>query len=205
MTPASQVEAPRRRGRPRRADAREAILDATLDLLAERGFHATTMDAIAERAGVGKNTIYRRWSAKDDLIIDAVLHFTADLELRAGPGDDVYARLLEHARSVGRFYADPLMSRLIPGLLGELQRNPGFAEAYAERVVRPLRQPVVALLELAREQGELRQDADPEQIADMLVGPGFLRMLFAFGLPKTEPTYPDALLDAIWHGVAAPG
>jgi hypothetical protein len=44
----------------------------------------------------------------------------------------------------------------------------------------------------------------PEQIADMLVGPGFLRMLYAFGLPKTEPPEPDALLDAIWRGVAAP-
>lgn len=203
MTPTSMVEAPRRRGRPRDAGAREAILDATLELLAERGFHATTMDAIAERAGVGKNTIYRRWSAKDDLIIDAFSHFTADLELRAGPGDDVYARLLDHARSLSRLYADPLASRLIPGLLGELQRDPAFADAYAKRVVKPLREPVVALLELARDRGELRPDADPEQIADMLVGPGFLRMLFAFGLPKTKPTYPDALLEAIWRGVAA--
>jgi AcrR family transcriptional regulator len=198
-----ELDVPRRRGRPRDAGAREAILDATLELLAERGFHATTMDSIAERAGVGKNTIYRRWTAKDDLVIDAILHFTADLELRAGPGDDVYQRLLEHARSVARFYADPLASRLVPGLLGELHRDPAFAEAYAERVVAPLREPVVALLELARERGELRADADPEQIADMLVGPGFLRMLFAFGLPATKPTYPDALLDAIWRGVAA--
>jgi AcrR family transcriptional regulator len=203
MMPASFVEAPRRRGRPRDAGAREAILDATLELLAERGFHATTMDAIAERAGVGKNTIYRRWSAKDDLIIDAFSHFTADLELRAGPGDDVYARLLDHSRSLSRLYADPLASRLIPGLLGELQRDPAFADAYAKRVVKPLREPVVALLELAKERGELRPDADPEQIADMLVGPGFLRMLFAFGLPETKPTYPDALLEAIWRGVAA--
>jgi AcrR family transcriptional regulator len=204
MTPALQVEAPRRRGRPRRAGARDAILDATLELLAERGFHATTMDAIAERAGVGKNTIYRRWPAKDDLVIDAFLHFTAIIELRAGPDDDVYASLLDYARSLQRLYGDPLASRLIPGLLGELQRDPAFADAYAERVVRPLRMPVVALLERARERGELRADADPEQIADLLVGPGFLRMLFAFGVPKTEPTYPDALLDAIWHGVAAP-
>ena len=199
-----QVQAPRRRGRPRRADARQAILDATLELLASRGFHATTMDAIAERAGVGKNTIYRRWSTKDDLIIDAFLHFTADLELRAGPDDDVYARLLDHTRSLEQLYTDPLAGRLIPGLLGELQRNPAFADAYAERVVRPLREPVVALLELARERGELRADADPEQIADMLVGPGFLRMLFDFALPRTAQAYPDALLEAIWRGVAAP-
>ncbi len=202
MTPTPDLDV-RRRGRPRDVGAREAILDATLELLAERGFHATTMDSIAERAGVGKNTIYRRWSAKDALIIDAFLHFTADLELRAGPGDEVYPRLLEYARSLERFYADPLASRLLPGLLGELQRDPAFADAYAERVVGPLREPIVALLELARERGELRADADPDQIADMLVGPGFLRMLFGFGLPKTEPTYPDALVDAIWRGVAA--
>jgi AcrR family transcriptional regulator len=161
------------------------------------------MDSIAARAGVGKNTIYRRWSAKDDLVIDAFVHFTADLELRAGSGDDVYSRLREYARSLAGFYADPLASRLIPGLLGELQRDPAFADAYAERVVRPLRQPIVTLLELAKERGELRADADPDQIADLLVGPGFLRMLFAFGLPETKPTYPDELLDSIWRGVAA--
>jgi AcrR family transcriptional regulator len=203
MTPTRDVEAPRRRGRPRDAGARAAILDATLELLAERGFHATTMDSIAERAGVGKNTIYRRWSAKDDLVIDALLRFTANIGLRAGPSDDVYARLLEYVRSLGRLYADPLASRLIPGLLGELQRDPAFADAYARRVVRPLREPVVALLELARERGELRADADADQIADLLVGPGFLRMLFAFGLPEMKTTYPDTLLEMIWNGVAA--
>jgi AcrR family transcriptional regulator len=203
MTRAPDVEAPRRRGRPRDAGARDAILDGTLELLAERGFHATTMDSIAELAGVGKNTIYRRWSAKDDLIIDAFSHFTAPLELRAGPGDDVYSRLLEYARALARLYEDRLASRLIPGLLGELQRNPAFADAYAERVVRPLRQPIVAFLEFARERGELRADVDPDQIADLLVGPGFVRMLFAFGLPETKRTYPDSLVEAVWRGIAA--
>jgi AcrR family transcriptional regulator len=204
MPPATSVGAPRRRGRPRRAAARGAILDATLELLAERGFHATTMDAIAERAGVGKNTIYRRWATKDDLVIDAVLYFTAVLELHTGPDDDVYASLLDYTRRRERLYAEPLVSRLIPGLLGELQRDSAFAHAYSERVVRPLREPVVALLELARERGELRPDVDPDQVADLLVGPGFFRMLFAFGLPKAEGTYAETLLDAIWRGVAAP-
>jgi AcrR family transcriptional regulator len=194
---------PATRGRPRDAGAREAILDATLELLADRGFHATTMDAIAERAAVGKNTIYRRWPAKADLVIDAFHHFTADLELQAGPGDDVYSRLLEYGRSLARFYADPLTRRLLPGLLGELQRDPAFADAYAERVVAPVRRPIVALLELARERGELRADADPDQITDLLVGPGFLRLVFDFALPEVEPTYSDELLAVIWRGVAA--
>jgi AcrR family transcriptional regulator len=191
------------RGRPRDAGAREAILDATLELLADRGFHATTMDAIAERAGVGKNTIYRRWPAKADLVIDAFHYFTADLELEAGPGDDVYSRLLEYGRSLARFYADPLTRRLLPGLLGELQRDPAFADAYAERVVAPVRQPIVALLELAKERGELRANADPDQITDLLVGPGFLRMVFDFALPEVKPTYSDELLAVIWRGVAS--
>jgi AcrR family transcriptional regulator len=204
MSPATRVEAPRRRGRPRRAEARDTILDATLELLAERGFHATTMDAIAERAGVGKNTIYRRWPTKDDLVIDAVLYFTAVLELRTGPDDDIYASLLDYTQRVERLFEESFVNRLIPSLLGELQRDPAFAHAYAERVVKPLRAPVVALLELARERGELRPDVDPDQVADLLVGPGFFRMLFAFGLPETEPTYAETLLDAIWRGVAAP-
>jgi AcrR family transcriptional regulator len=203
MTSARVRKAARGRGRPRRHEARDTILDATLDLLAERGFRATTMDAIAERASVGKNTIYRRWSTKDDLVIEAFAHFTTALELRARPDGGVYDRLLDYVRSLELFYADPLASRLIPGLLGELQRDPAFADAYAERVVKPLREPLVSLLALAKERGELRPDADPEQIADMVVGPGLVRMLFAFGLPKTGPTYPEALLDAIWHGVAA--
>jgi AcrR family transcriptional regulator len=205
VTARTDLEAPRRRGRPRDAGARAAILDATLELLAERGFTATTMDAIAESAGVGKNTIYRRWAAKDELIIDALQHFTAELELRAGPDDDAYSRLRDYARSLDRFYADPLASRVVPALLSELQRDPAFADAYAERVVGPLREPLVALLELARERGELRADADPDQIADLLFGPGFVRMLFGFALPATKRTYAAGLVDAIWHGVAAPG
>jgi AcrR family transcriptional regulator len=198
--PAGTISPPRR-GRPRRPGASEVILDATLELIAERGFHATTMDGIAERAGVGKNTIYRRWRTKDDLIIDAFSHFTEDLEIRGGAGGDPYPRLLEYARSLERLYADPLASRLLPGLLGELQRNPLFANAYAERVLGPVREPLVALLEDAKERGELRPEVDPEQVAHLLVGPGFFRMVFAFGLPDTAPNYAETLLEAIWHGV----
>jgi AcrR family transcriptional regulator len=83
---ANEVEPqPPRRGRPRRASARDTIIEATLALLVERGFHATTIAAIAVRAGVGRNTIYRRWSSKEELIADALHELTADLDvLEAG-------------------------------------------------------------------------------------------------------------------------
>jgi AcrR family transcriptional regulator len=203
-SPPSELASPRRPGRPRRAEAAGEIIDATLELLAERGFQATTMDAIAERAGVGKNTIYRRWEAKDDLILDALRDFTSEIELQPGEGDDVYAILLDHLRHLATLYDDPRASRILPGLLSELQHNPGFAEAHAERVIKPLREPVLTLLTRARERGQLRADADPQLIADMLVGPGFFRMVFADALPRAKQRYPEELLGAIWHGIATP-
>jgi AcrR family transcriptional regulator len=194
-------EAPRR-GRPRRAAARAAIIEATLELLAERGFQAATMDAIAARACVGKNTIYRRWCSKEELIAAAIRDLTAEVELK--DGDDVYAVLLEYVRDFAHVLSDPLLGRILPGLLGELQRNPELAAAWAERVVRPRRQAVAELLQQALRRGELRKGIDPDLIADLLVGPQFLRLLVPFGVSKIPSRYPEALLETVWHGIAPP-
>jgi AcrR family transcriptional regulator len=61
----------RRRGRPRSARAHRAILDAALSLLVEEGYDTMSIEAVAERAGVGKATIYRRWDSKEELVADA--------------------------------------------------------------------------------------------------------------------------------------
>jgi AcrR family transcriptional regulator len=189
-----------RRGRPRRAAARPAIIAATLELLAERGFQAATMDAIAERAGVGKNTIYRRWTSKEELVADAIHELSPEVDVLEG--ESLYAVLLHQIREVTRLFADPLIGRILPGLLGELSRNPEFAEAWGERVVRPYRQAVDELLRRALERGELREGTDPDLIADLLVSPPFVRVLFPFGLPDAPPRYAEELLEAIWHGIA---
>jgi AcrR family transcriptional regulator len=175
-------------------------VDATLDLLAERGFQAATMDAIAARAGVGKNTIYRRWASKEELIADAIGELTAELDV--DEGDDTYARLLERIRDFVHVFADPLLGRILPGLLGELQRNPEFARVYAERVVRPRHEAIIELLREARDRGELRGGADLELIADLLVGPPLLRLVFPFGLPDVPTRYAEELLATIWAGIA---
>ena len=190
---------PRPRGRPRRASASDAIVEATLALLAERGFQATTIEAIAVRAGVGRNTIYRRWPSKEELIADALHELTADLDvLEAG---DLRSRLLEHIRDLVRLFSDPLFGRILPGVLGELQRNPTFARVYVERVVEPRRQAILDLLLGARERGELRPDADVQHVADLLAGPPFLRLL-PLGLPPVTERYAEELLDTIWRGIA---
>ena len=201
MTPEGKRESrPHCRGRPRRATARQAIIDATLALLAERGFQAATMDAIAARARVSKNTIYRRWNSKEELIADAVRELTVEADLKEQ--DDLYTLLLEHIRDITRVLADPLVGRILPGLLAELQHNRVFAALYADRVVRPRRQAIVNALARALERGELQRGSEPDQIADLLIGPVLLRLLFPIGLPHLPDGYAEDLLKTIWGGIA---
>lgn len=192
----------RPRGRPRRASARTAIVDATLELLAERGFQAATIEAIAGRAGVGRNTIYRRWASKEELTADALQELIADLTIHEG--DDVYALLLDWIRDLARIFADPLYGRILPAVLGELQQNPEFARVYAEQVVQPRYDALVALLRRATESGELREDANVEHIADLLAAPPFVRSL-PLGLPPVTESYAEDLLETIWFGIAPTG
>jgi AcrR family transcriptional regulator len=197
---ATDTETRRRRpGRPRRRTTDDAITRAALDLLAERGFQAATIEAIALRAGVGRNTIYRRWRSKEELIADALRELTTHVDF-SGP-EDLHSLLRNWLREFARTFSDPLLGRLLAGVLGELQRNPVFADVYVDRVVRPRRQALVDRLTQGRERGELRADVDVEHVADVLVGPLLLRVL-PLGLPPLEERYADELLDTVWRGIA---
>ena len=187
------------RGRPRRASASTDILDAALETLAERGFQAATIESIAARAGVGRNTIYRRWSSKEELIADALQKLVVDIDLR--DGDDIHALLLDWIRDFVRVFGDPLYGRILPAVLGEVQANPVFAQLYAERVVRPRYEALVGILRRAAERGALRRDTDVEQIADLLAAPPFVRVL-RIGLPPITEHYAEDLLETIWRGVS---
>lgn len=189
----------RRPGRPRRRTTDDAITRAALDLLAERGFQAATIEAIALRAGVGRNTIYRRWRSKEELIADALRELTTGFDARGE--DDLYTLLLNWLRDFARTFSDPLLGRLLAGVLGELQRNPVFADVYADRVVRPRRDALLGRLTEAQERGELRSDVDLEHVADLLGGALVFRLL-PLGLPSLSESYAEELLDTIWRGIA---
>ena len=195
---ASEVETAKRPGRPRQRSTDDAITTAALDVLAERGFQAATIEAIAERAGVGRNTIYRRWRSKEELIADALRELTTDFDVWRS--DDLFTLLLNWLRDFSRTFSDPLLGRLLAGVLGELQRNPVFADVYAERVVRPRRDALLGRLREAQEQGELRADVDVEYVADLLGGALLLRLL-PLGLPAVGQSYAEKLLGTIWRGI----
>ncbi|HEV3478849.1 MAG TPA: TetR/AcrR family transcriptional regulator, partial [Gaiellaceae bacterium] len=186
------------RGRPRRASAGPEIVGATLELLAEGGFQAATIDAIAKRAGVGRNTIYRRWSSKEELIADALRELTGELDVQEG--EDLYALLLAWIREFAHVFADPVFGRVLPAVLGELQSNPEFARVYSERVVRPRYETLLTLLDGALERGELRSDTNVEHVADLLAGAPFVRLL-PLGLPPVGERYAEELLETIWYGI----
>jgi len=188
----------RRPGRPRRRTTDEAITTAARDLLAERGFQAATIEAIAVRAGVGRNTIYRRWRSKEELIADALRELTGESD--TWRGDDLYAQLQNWLGDWARTISDPLLGRILASVLGELQRNPVFAAVYADRVVRPRRQALVDRLRDAQGRGELRSDADLEYVADLLGGALVFRLL-PLGLPPLETDYAEELLNTIWRGI----
>jgi len=167
----------RLRGRPRSAKAQKAILDAAAELLLARGLSAVSMDAVAERAGVSKATIYRWWPTKETLALDAL--YTEWAAFQPDPRDtgslhgDLLALLRPWARAVrSRPYA-----RVITALLTEVHTDPAFAAEYHKRLVEPRRDQARTLFRRAIERGEIPASTDLEVAVDLVYGPLWHRLL----------------------------
>jgi AcrR family transcriptional regulator len=167
----------RLRGRPRSEKAHKAILEAAAELLLARGLSAVSMDAVAERAGVSKATIYRWWPSKETLALDAL--YTEWAAFQPDPRDtgslrgDLLALLRPWARAVrSRPYA-----RVIAALLTEVHTDPAFAAEYHKRLVEPRRDQARALFRRAIERGEIPAGTDLEVAVDLVYGPLWHRLL----------------------------
>ena len=167
--PIPDAAASRARGRPRSAEAEQAILAATVALLTERGIGGLSVEAVAARAGVAKTTIYRRWPAKEDLVLAAVAAVKGD-EPRL-PGESVRGDLLALVRDISRRNAAGAWPALMTRLIAEADQHPElYARAWAG-TVRPRRQVVQDVLRRGIGEGSVRVDADLELVTDMLVAP----------------------------------
>src|SRR3954463_11211288 len=109
-------------GRPRDPRVDEAVRQATLDLLIEEGYQATSIQAIARRADVSAPSIYRRWSSKAELIEAAV--FPSDLVEPADVDGDLDTELTDYCRQILAYLAQPAVRAAVPGLLSEYQTDP---------------------------------------------------------------------------------
>jgi AcrR family transcriptional regulator len=191
----------RGRGRPRSEKAQKAILAAAIDLLLEHGLHAMSMDAVAERAGVSKATIYRWWPSKELLALDALAtewQVTAPDATRdtGSLRGDLLARLRPWLRQL----RDKPYGRVVAGLVATAQADAEFAGLYLERFVRPRRDAMRPVLLRAIERGEIPANIELEVALDLIYGPIYHRMLHSHA--PLDERFARNLVDTIIAGIA---
>jgi AcrR family transcriptional regulator len=154
------LETSRRPGRPRSEQAEQAIIEATLDLFAEKGFEGVCVELVAARAGVGKATIYRRWPNKEELLLAAFASLKSPFP--EPKGVSVRDDLLAMVEVMCADKADPRKARRYALLHGEGEKYPRLMARYKETVVQPRRDAMRAVIRRGVETGELRADTDVE-------------------------------------------
>jgi AcrR family transcriptional regulator len=179
---AAPEAAPPRRGRPLDADRTPAILDAVLDLLVEKGYDQLRVQDVAEHAGVGLGTIYRRWPTKQALVIEALECGRAveDKFVETGdPKSDLVATLTKMGETM-REQADLI------GFVASMRRDPEVAQTFRTMSVAPMRARLRAIVAAAR------GVADDDPSLDVLTDLGPAVMLFRMALVGDD-TPPDEI------------
>ncbi|WIX99031.1 TetR/AcrR family transcriptional regulator [Amycolatopsis mongoliensis] len=178
--------------------SRRAILAATRELIVELGYAKVSIDAIAARAGVGKQTIYRWWPAKGAVVFDSVLELSADPSgaVAALPDTgDLEADLRQVLRATVAEFADPAFEAPIRALNTEIANDPDLAALYRERLAAPVDEAKKDRLRSAQRAGQLDPGADLDLLLEVLYAPLYQRWLLRTG-PLTE-SYADALVATV--------
>lgn len=184
-----------RPGRPRSEDRDRAIESAALDLLVEVGFDSMTIEGIAARAGVGKATVYRRWSGKAALVADAVQHRCLEHVVAPDTGD-VRADLTEVLRAlVRKFQRD---GRIMEAFAAEQGRHPELAEAFRTLFLSERRAAIQAIVQRGVDRGQLPPTTDVELLAD--VGPAVLWHRFAVTGAPVGDDLPERIVEQFVPG-----
>ena len=173
--------------RPRVEGEREAqILDAAVLLLGKVGYDRLTMDAVAAQAKASKATLYRRWSTKAALVVDAILRTKQALQAPEVDTGNLRDDLIATACGAGGL-ADDRTSHIMAGVVTALHHDPEFAEEFRTRVVAPKMETTRQLFERARDRGEITADLDLDLLAPALAGI-VLHRSFVLGQPVDEKT-----------------
>jgi AcrR family transcriptional regulator len=174
----------------------QAILQAALEVVAERGYDGLSVEAIAARAEVGKATIYRRWANRDEVLAAAAETFVRSTGVpdTGAVGTDL-RWLLQSSISVYR----GLAGRVMPGLISAMAQNAELAAAVRDGFVGGRREALRAVVERGIQRGELRPDVDLELTLDLLTAPLFYRFLIT-GAPLDEDVA-SGLVEVVLRGI----
>jgi AcrR family transcriptional regulator len=182
----------------RSEDARMAVLEAADDLLVERGFAGVTIEGIAARAGVAKQTIYRWWDSKTDILFDALTEDAAEYFTFPDTGD-LGSDLRERLRQLATFLSATDAGAVCRALVGQAQHDPAVAARFESEFVAQQRQWDWEPFLRARDRGQLSDMSDIDLAVDQLVGPVYYRVLITG--QDVSPSVTDALVDRYLAGV----
>jgi AcrR family transcriptional regulator len=182
--------------RQRSTRAHQDVLDAALHLFAERGIERTSMDAIAEKSGVSKATIYKHWADKEALLLEVMTHAhqTCDRP-NIDTGDtrrDLFA-ILRHKPEKTPGNDNALRERLMPHLMAYSAYNPKFGAAWRSMIMEPARREIRTVLTRAVANGEFPSDLDYDTAISLLLGPMLYRHIFE----KSNPLPLDGLAGTV--------
>jgi len=181
----------------RRERSEKAILEATRELIAERGVGGLTIEGVAARSGVAKTTIYRRWRDRDELALAILIDMTAAIKAPPDLGD-TRKELLTFVNTATRIIR---ADRIIQGLVSEIATKPHLSRAYRERIVDVRLEEVKSVIERGIARGDLRPDTDVRLAHELLVGPLFYRLLFS-GAPLNK-AHANQVVEAVMRAFAA--
>jgi len=172
----SSLNPARSAGRPRSQESRASILDAAYRFLQKSPVSVISTVHIAREAGVSTATVYRWWSTKEALLLDAFLH-TADHEMVLKCGGAPLERLKEYILQVGRFFTGE-NGIVVARLITAIQDNSALRKEFLKRVYSPRDKEIRAIVSEAIKQGDLPAELKISVFLDSIVGPLLARLLF---------------------------
>jgi AcrR family transcriptional regulator len=179
-TPAPKGRAPHRRDE----HARIAVLHAADDLLVERGFGGVTIEGIAARAGVAKQTIYRWWPSKVDILLDTLIE-DASRHLAIPDAGSAVESARRYLRSLAHFLDENPAGKVLLALIGQAQHDQAMAATFHRRYLDPQRRAEREMLQRGIASGELAADLDVDAALDALLGPILYRALTGAQIPES--------------------
>lgn len=185
-------------GRPRSVQSQESILRAANQLLREVGYERMSIEAIANLAGVGKTTIYRWYDSKEALVTDALTYFRR--ELPVPDTGKLWTDLEEMFVEIVKLDPKAYDRRTLALTIGSIASSPQLAEVYWTNFVVPRRASIAVMFDRAKARGELREDADPELILDIIMALIFVIRVMKPPTKEAIIPYVQRVLDEILVG-----
>lgn len=189
--------------RQRSSRAHEQVIEAAIQLFAERGIDRTSMDAIAEASGVSKATIYKHWADKEALLLEVMVRISG---LKARPPFDSgnsrrdLIAVLSYRPPEGR---DERGQQIMPHLIAYSAHNQKFGKTWRETVMDPPRREIKQILKRAKDDGELVRDLDLDFAPALLLGPMLYNKIFGSADCRDNKQLARRVVDSFWRSFAS--